>query len=48
MKLFYEESPNNFIRDYSIINFNDLFTSNDFFYIYVDVEMNDMIYRCFL
>ena len=45
MKLFYEESPNNFIRDYSIINFNDLFTSNDFFYIYVDVEMNDMIYR---
>jgi hypothetical protein len=45
MRLFYEENPYNFARDYSIINFNDLFTSNDFFYIYVDVEMNEMIYR---
>ena len=45
MTLFYEENPFNFARDYSIMNFNDLFTSNDFFYIYVDVEMNDMIYR---
>ena len=45
MRLFYEERPYNFARDYSIINFNDLFTSNDFFYIYVDVEMNEMIYR---
>ena len=45
MRLFYEERPYNFARDCAIINFNDLFTSNDFFYIYVDVEMNDMIYR---
>ena len=45
MTLFYEENPFNFARDYSIMNFNDLFTSNDFFYIYVDVELNEMIYR---
>ena len=45
MRLFYEEYPYNFIREYSIISFNDLFTSNDYFYYYVDVELNDMIYR---
>ena len=45
MRAFYEDSPSNFMRDFSIINFNDLFTSNDFFYIYVDVEINDMIYK---
>ena len=45
MKLFYEEYPYNFPRDYSIINFNDLFTSDDFYYLYVDIEINDMIYR---
>ena len=45
MRLFYEEYPYNFIREYSIISFNDLFTSSDFFYYYVDVELNDMIYR---
>ena len=45
MKLFYEEYPYNFLREYSIISFNDLFTSNDFFYYYSDIEINDMIYR---
>ena len=45
MRLFYEEYPYNFSREYSIISFNDLFTSNDFFYYYSDVEINDMIYR---
>ena len=45
MRAFYEEAPENFNREYSIINFNDLFTSNDFFYLYVDIEINDMIYK---
>ena len=45
MRAFYEESPTNFDREYSIINFNDLLTSNDFYYLYVDVEINDMIYK---
>ena len=45
MRLFYEEYPYNFVREFAIINFNDLFTSNDFFYCYSDVELNDMIYR---
>ena len=45
MRAFYEEAPDNFEREYSIMNFNDLFTSNDFFYLYVDIEINDMIYK---
>ena len=45
MRLFFEEYPYNFVREFAIINFNDLFTSNDFFYCYSDVELNDMIYR---
>ena len=45
MRALYDETPENFNREYSIINFNDLFTSNDFFYLYVDVEINDMIYK---
>ena len=45
MRAFYEETPENFNREYSIINFNDLFTSNDFYYLYVDIEINDMIYK---
>ena len=45
MRLFYEEYPYNFVREYAIINFNDLFTSDDFFYYYSDIEINEMIYR---
>ena len=45
MRAFYEESPELFEREYSIINFNDLFTTNDFFYLYVDIEINEMTYK---
>ena len=45
MRAFYEEAPDNFSNEYSTINFNDLFTSNDFFYLYTDIEINEMIYK---
>ena len=45
MRAFYEETPDYFEREYAIINFNDLFITNDFFYLYADIEINDMIYK---